>query len=119
MAKPSRPRQPAIYDETPVPNRLKRILQQRKVNKLYPNSYATLAIAANVSKNTVVYLARGDYVPKLDSAYKIARALGCTVYDIWGEVELERFMNELTDDQAAMVVAAMKALDEEQEAQGL
>lgn len=115
MTKPSRPRQPAIYDENPVPNRLKEILRQRKVNKLYPNSYATLAAVANVSKNTVVYLARGDYVPKLDSAYKIARALGCTVYDIWSEIELDRFMNDLTDEQAAMVVAAMQA-DEVQKA---
>ena len=112
MTKRAKPRQPAVYEENPVPNRLKEILKQRKVHKLYPNSYATLALAANVSKNTVVYLARGDYVPKLDSAYKIARALNCTVYDIWGEVELERFMNELSDEQAAMVVAAMKAIDE-------
>jgi DNA-binding XRE family transcriptional regulator len=112
MEKKTRPRQPAIYDETPVPNRLKEILSSRKTSHLYPNSYATLASVANVSKNTVVYLARGDYVPKLDSAYKIARALNVTVYDIWNEIELERFLNELTEEQAVAVIAAMEAEDE-------
>lgn len=113
MSKKPRPRQPAIYDGVPVPNRLKEIMRARKAAKLWPYSYEGVASVANVSRNTVVYLARGDYVPKLDSAYKIARALNCTVYDIWNEVEMSRFLNDLTEDMARAVIAAMK--DEEDE----
>lgn len=115
MKEPPPNRQPAIYDGVPVPNRIKEILRARKAAKLYPSSYVTLAAAANLSRNTVVYLARGDYVPKLDTAYKLARALNCTVYDLWNEIELERLMNDLTEEQAVAVVAAMR-LNEEQEA---
>jgi DNA-binding XRE family transcriptional regulator len=104
------------HPENPVPNRLKAILKQRKAAKMYPSSYASLAVCSNVSKNTVVFLARGDYFPKLDTAYKIARALNMTVYDIWSEVETRRFLNEITDDHADLVIAAMKGeYDEAQE----
>lgn len=97
------------HPENPVPNRLKEILLQRKLAKLYPSSYASLAVCSNVSKNTIVFLARGDYFPKLDTAYKIARALNCTVYDIWSEVENIRYLNEISEDHADLVIAAMKA----------
>ena len=41
--------------EAPVPNRIKEILRYRKIAKLYPSSYSTLAVESNVSRNTVIY----------------------------------------------------------------
>jgi DNA-binding XRE family transcriptional regulator len=104
--RPKEPAEPKYLK--PVPNKLKEILRDRKILKLYPNSYASVAAAANVSKNTVIYLARGDYFPKLDSAYSIARALGVTVYDIWRESELREYLNELVDTRAEIAIAELR-----------
>jgi len=100
-----------VESSGPVPNKLKKILKHRKLIKAYPSSYLTLAIESDVAKNTVVNLANGDYVPKLDTAYKIARALNLTVYDIWDEIELEEFLVTLTDIQAKILVRAMEEVD--------
>jgi DNA-binding XRE family transcriptional regulator len=98
--------------DTPIPNRIKEILKSRKVAKLYPSSYTTLAMAAKVARNTVVHLACGRYFPKLDNAYKIARALNCTVYDIWGEMDTIGFLDDLEDE---LVNAMMSLLEEEED----
>ena len=87
-----------------VPNRINEILQHRKRLKAYPSSLNQLAASADVSRNTVWNLAQGIYWPKLDTAYKLARALSTTVYEIWGEAEVISFLRELSEaDQQRMI----------------
>lgn len=100
--------------ESRVPNKLKRILAARKKSFIYPSSLSTLAYEAEVNKNTVVNLSDGMYFPKLDTAYKIARALNLSVYDIWVETELREFMNELSEASAMALIRELEA-DESQE----
>jgi len=95
--------------EPRVPNKLKRILAARKKSFIYPSSLATLAYEAEVNKNTVVNLADGMYFPKLDTAYKIARALNLSVYDIWVETELREFLNELSRASAMALIRELEA----------
>lgn len=87
-----------------VPNRIKDILNHRKEMKAYPNSLSQLAAKADVSRNTVWNLAEGTYWPKLDTAYKIARALNTTVYEIWGEAEVISFLNELSEAEQERII---------------
>jgi DNA-binding XRE family transcriptional regulator len=99
-------------DELPVPCKLKSILRVRKKSHLYPSSYGGLAAACDIAKNTVVHLAEGRYLPKLDTAYKIARALGLSVYDIWNERELEDFLNTISEGQIERIMEEMWYRDE-------
>jgi len=101
-----------MIESGPVPNRLKKMLKHRKTIRAYPSSYSTLARAANVARNTVVNLANGDYIPMLDTAYKLARALNVTVYDIWEELELDQFLEKLDDIQTKILIAMMEDEDE-------
>ena len=78
-----------------IPNAINDILNKRKMIRAFPFTYSQVAAVANVSRNTVWNLANGSYWPKLDTAYKISRALSTTVYEIWGEVEILRFLYEL------------------------
>lgn len=87
-----------------VPNRIKDILKTRKEMKAYPNSLSQLAAKADVSRNTVWNLAEGLYWPKLDTAYKLARALSTTVYEIWGESEILSFLRELSDAERERIM---------------
>lgn len=59
-------------------NRLKEILDARGIK------YGWLAEQAGVSRNTVTSLINGS-CPRLDLAYRVAAALGLSVYDIWPE----------------------------------
>jgi DNA-binding XRE family transcriptional regulator len=80
-----------------VPNQINNILKRRKEMRAYPHSLNQLAAVADVSRNTVWNLAHGMYWPKLDTAYKLARALSTTVYELWGEHEILSFLNELSE----------------------
>ncbi len=57
-------------------NRLKEILDDRGIK------YGWLADQVEISRNTVTELMKGAR-PHLDLAYRIADALGLSVYDIW------------------------------------
>jgi putative transcriptional regulator len=57
-------------------NRLKDILVRRGIKQVW------LAEKAGVNRNTITNLVNGSE-PKLSLAYKVAEALGMTVYDIW------------------------------------
>lgn len=59
-------------------NRLKEILDQRGIK------YKWLANQANVDRNTITNLINGS-CPRLDLAYRIAKTLDLSVYDIWPE----------------------------------
>jgi DNA-binding XRE family transcriptional regulator len=87
-----------------VPNRIKEILIIRKGMRAMPYSLSQLARMADVSRNTVWNLAHGDYWPKLDTAYKIARALNTTVYEIWGEAEVLSFLHELSEVEQQRII---------------
>jgi len=87
-----------------VPNRIREILKARKEMKAYPNSLSQLAAKADVSRNTVWNLAQGLYWPKLDTAYRLARALSTTVYEIWGEAEVISFLNELNEAEQQRIM---------------
>lgn len=99
-------------DEMPVPCKLKSILRVRKKSHFYPSSYGGLAAACDIAKNTVVHLAEGRYLPKLDTAYKIARALGLSVYDVWDERELQEFLNAISEEQVNRLMDEMWGRDE-------
>jgi DNA-binding XRE family transcriptional regulator len=81
--------------EDQIPNKLSEILDLRKRMGVFPNSINQLAAVADVSRNTVWNLAKGVYWPKLDTAYKLARALNTTVYDIWSEAMILKFIKDL------------------------
>jgi DNA-binding XRE family transcriptional regulator len=49
-------------------------------------------------------LAQGEYWPKLDTAYKIARALNTTVYEIWGEADVISFLRELNEAEQERIM---------------
>lgn len=87
-----------------VPNSIHSILKKRKTLSAYPFTYTQLAAVADVSRNTVWNLAQGAYWPKLDTAYKIARALNTTVYEIWGEAEIISFLRELSQAEQDRVM---------------
>lgn len=59
-------------------NNLKQILDERGIK------YGWLAEQVGVRRNTISDLMRGAN-PHLDLAYKIAKTLGLSVYDIWPE----------------------------------
>ena len=80
-----------------APNKIRVILKQRRELRLVPWSFPQLAARADVTRNTVINLADGKYWPKLDTAYKIAKALNTTVYDIWDEFETLRFLDDLAE----------------------
>ena len=80
-----------------VPNSINAILKQRRELSAFPFTFSQLAATADVSRNTVWNLAQGAYWPKLDTAYKVARALNTTVYEIWGEAEILSFLHELSE----------------------
>lgn len=46
-------------------------------------SQKRLSEVAGVSVQTIHTWIKGKNVPALDSAYKVAEFLGCSVYDIW------------------------------------
>ncbi len=48
---------------------------------------AELATAVGVSRQTVIAVERGDYAPSVHLALRIARALGVTVEELFGEDE--------------------------------
>lgn len=79
-------------------------MRERRQLKMVPWSFPQLAAVADLSRLNVINLADGRYWPKLDTAYKIARALNTTVYDIWGETELLAFIHQMreADEQAMM-----------------
>jgi len=87
-----------------VPNQISNILKHRREMRAYPNSLSQLAAVADVSRNTVWNLAQGMYWPKLDTAYKLARALNTTVYEIWGEAEVISFLNELSEAEQERIM---------------
>ena len=91
-----------------VPNRISAMLKRRKEMKAYPYSLSQLAAAADVSRNTVWNLAQGEYWPKLDTAYKIARALNTTVYEVWVESEILSFLKELSEAEQARIMEQFK-----------
>jgi DNA-binding XRE family transcriptional regulator len=95
-----------------IPNKIKQILRARKRLGLYPSSFVSVAHEADLAKNTVVNLANGEYFPKLDTAYKIARTLNLTVYDVWPEEDVREFLNKLTDDQFESLLRSMEEEDE-------
>ena len=80
-----------------VPNSISAILKKRRELSAFPFTFGQVAAVADVSKNTVWNLAQGAYWPKLDTAYKVARALNTTVYEIWGEAEILSFLHELSE----------------------
>lgn len=57
-------------------NNLRKILDSRGIK------YGWLAERVEVRRNTITDLMKGQ-TPHLDLAYKIADALGLSVYDIW------------------------------------
>ena len=87
-----------------VPNKISNMLSLRKEMKAFPYTYSQLAAAADVSRNTVWNLAQGEYWPKLDTAYKIARALNTTVYEVWGEAEVISFLRELSEAEQERIM---------------
>jgi len=76
--------------------------------KAFPYSLSQLAASADVSRNTVWNLAKGEYWPKLDTAYKIARALNTTVYEIWNEAEVISFLRELSEAEQKRIMEQFK-----------
>ena len=87
-----------------IPNSINAILKRRKELAAFPSSLSQLAAVADVSRNTVWNLAHGLYWPKLDTAYKIARALNTTVYEVWGEAEILSFLQELSDAEQEAIM---------------
>lgn len=77
---------------------------------VFPWTFTQVAAVADVSRNTVWNLAQGSYWPKLDTAYKVARALNTTVYDVWGEAEVISFLHELSETEQERI---MKELADE------
>ena len=43
-----------------------------------------LAVAVQVSRQTIIAMETGDYAPSVYLALKVARTLGTTVEDLWG-----------------------------------
>jgi putative transcriptional regulator len=43
-----------------------------------------LAVAVQVSRQTIIAMETGDYAPSVYLAIKVARALGTTVESLWG-----------------------------------
>jgi DNA-binding XRE family transcriptional regulator len=95
-----------------IPNRIREILRLRKIGKLYPNTFDSVCVAANIHHNTLVNLANGIYMPKLDTAYKLARALNLTVYDIWDEHDIRSFLNDLNEQYTEDLIMAMRRVDD-------
>jgi len=93
--------------EDVVPNGINDILRRRKEMKAFPYTFTQVAAVADVSRNTVWNLAQGRYWPKLDTAYKVARALSTTVYEIWGEVAVISFLNELSEAEQERIMAEL------------
>lgn len=87
-----------------VPNKIRPMLRLRKEMKAYPYTLSQLAAAADVSRNTVWNLAQGVYWPKLDTAYKLARALNTNVYEIWEEAAIISFLRELGEAEQAKIM---------------
>lgn len=92
-----------------VPNKIGPMLRLRKEMKAYPYTLSQLAAAADVSRNTVWNLRQGVYWPKLDTAYKIARALNTTVYEIWEEAKIMSFLEELSKAEQAKIMEQFKS----------
>lgn len=46
-----------------------------------------LAVAVQVSRQTIIAMETGDYAPSVYLAIKVARTLGTTVEQLWGEPE--------------------------------
>jgi len=90
--------------ELKVPNRIGKLLKRRKDIKAFPYTFNQLASAADVSRNTVWNLAKGEYWPKLDTAYRLARALNTTVYEVWGEHEVISFLRELSEAEQERIM---------------
>jgi transcriptional regulator with XRE-family HTH domain len=62
-----------------IPNNLKRIMMDRGVSEL------DIACVCRVSQASVYNWERGNFVPSLDTARRIARFLGVTVDEVWPE----------------------------------
>jgi DNA-binding XRE family transcriptional regulator len=97
-----------------VPNSINDILKRRKVMKAYPFTYSQVAAVADVSRNTVWNLAHGAYWPMLDTAYKVARALSTTVYEVWGEVAVLEFLRELREEEQDRLMEQLRNEIEEE-----
>jgi putative transcriptional regulator len=48
---------------------------------------AELAAACGVTRQTIIALEAGKYSPSLELAFKLARALGCTLDEVFQYVE--------------------------------
>ena len=46
-----------------------------------------LAVAVQVSRQTIIAMETGDYAPSVYLALKVARVLGATVEELWGVPE--------------------------------
>ena len=57
---------------------------RRRAQKI---TQAELADAAGVSRQTVIAIEQGDYAPSVFLALRIARVLGATVEELFGEVD--------------------------------
>lgn len=104
----------ADTEEFKVPNKISKLLKRRRDIKAFPYTYSQLAAAADVSRNTVWNLAKGEYWPKLDTAYRISRALNTTVYEVWGETDVMSFLRMLDEaEQERIMKAVAGAISEE------
>jgi len=61
-------------------NRLAKILDERGIKKTW------LARKLGINRNTLAAMIAGS-TPPLDRAYRTARILGLTVYDIWPDIK--------------------------------
>ena len=72
---------------------LRRILVQKKISQIrkilaeHGTPQAWLARKAGISATTMSEIVRGEVVPSLGTARKIARALGKSIEEIWPEEE--------------------------------
>jgi len=60
------------------------VRRRRRAQRL---TQAELAAAVGVSRQTVIAVEQGDYAPSVHLALRIARALGATVEELFGEDE--------------------------------
>ena len=74
----ARPSGPVRVDDSPAGA----LVKQRRSEATM--TQARLADLAGVSRKTVNAMETGDYAPSVFLAIRVARALDCTVEDLWG-----------------------------------
>ena len=80
---------------------------------------AQLATVANVGANYVPRLERGEMMPSVETAHRIAQALGTTVDALCGSIQKRDILREaartlvaMTDDELAAFKRAVRAVEE-------